>query len=213
MERKDWIGNETSVYAVLGASSHSAGTRAQDDYYATEPRAMELLLAEEEFAPVIWECACGEGHLSRVLEAHGYKVVSTDLVYRGYGEPEAVDFLNFDDGFLDAEGIILNVKGGFEGDIITNPPYKYALEFVEKALDLVEPGRKVAMFLKLQFLEGKGRKRFFLENPPRTVYVSSSRLGCAKNGDFEKMPSSAVAYAWFVWEKGFTGNPVIRWIN
>lgn len=167
---------------------------------------MELLLAEEEFAPVIWECACGEGHLSKVLETHGYKVVSTDLVYRGYGEPEAVDFLNVEVSFL-------NTKGGFEGDIITNPPYKYALEFMEKALSMVGSGKKVAMFLKLQFLEGKGRKRFFLENPPRTVYVSSSRLGCAKNGDFEKMPSSAVAYAWFVWEKGFAGNPAIRWIN
>ncbi|MCM1441144.1 MAG: class I SAM-dependent methyltransferase [Roseburia sp.] len=199
MQGKDWTGNRASVYAVLGASSHSAGARAQDDYYATEPRAMELLLAEEAFAPAVWECACGEGHLSRVLEAHGHKVVSTDLVYRGYGEPEPVDFLK--------------AEGGFDGDIITNPPYKYALEFVEKALGMVGPGRKVAMFLKLQFLEGKGRKWLFLESPPRTVYVSSSRLGCAKNGDFVRMPSSAVAYAWFVWEKGFAGDPAIRWIN
>lgn len=78
---------------------------------------------------------------------------------------------------------------------------------------MVEPGRKVAMFLKLQFLEGKRRKRLFLENPPKVVYVSSSRLGCAKNGDFAEMPSSAVAYAWFVWVKGFAGETVIRWIN
>lgn len=196
---KDWTGNGANVYAVLGASSHSADARAPDDYYATEPKAMELLLAEERFAPVVWECACGEGHLSRVLEAHGHEVVSTDLVYRGYGRQEAVDFLK--------------AEGGFDGDIITNPPYKYALEFVRKALRIVQPGRKVAMFLKLQFLEGKGGKRFFLENPPKTVYVSSSRLGCAKNGDFVKMPSSAVAYAWFVWEKGFAGELVIRWIN
>lgn len=196
---KDWTGNKNSIYSILGASSHSQTVRAQDDYYATEPKAMEILLEEETFAPHIWECACGGGHLSRVLEMHGYDVKSTDLVYRGYGKQEAVDFLK--------------VEGGFDGDIITNPPYKYALEFVEKALGMVKPGRKVAMFLKLQFLEGKGRKRFFLENPPKTVYVSSSRLGCAKNGDFVKMPSSAVAYAWFVWEKGFAGDPVIRWIN
>lgn len=196
---KDWTGNKNSIYSILGASSHSQTVRQQDDYYATEPKAMELLLAEEEFAPAVWECACGEGHLSKVLEAHGHGVVSTDLVYRGYGKREPVDFLK--------------TEGGFDGDIITNPPYKYALEFVEKALDMVKPGRKVAMFLKLQFLEGKGRKRFFLENPPKTVYVSSSRLGCARNGDFVKMPSSAVAYAWFVWEKGFAGNPVIKWIN
>lgn len=74
-------------------------------------------------------------------------------------------------------------------------------------------GRKVAMFLKLQFLEGKSRKQFFLENPPKAIYVSSSRLICAINGEFDKISSSAVAYAWFVWEKGFTGDPIIKWIN
>lgn len=159
---------------------------------------MELLLAEERFAPHIWECACG-GHLSRVLEQHGYDVLSTDLIYRGYGKPGTVDFLE--------------TEGCFDGDIITNPPYRFALEFVRKALQVVVPGRKVAMFLKLQFLEGKARKQFFLEHPPKTVYVSSSRLKCAMNGDFGSMPSSAVAYAWFVWEKGYTGDPIIKWIN
>jgi hypothetical protein len=101
----------------------------------------------------------------------------------------------------------------FNGDIITNPPYKYAQQFVERALENVKPGRKVAMFLKLTFLEGKARKQMFLNNPPKTVYVSSSRLLCAKNGDFENTKGSAVAYAWFVWEKGFKGDPVIKWIN
>ena len=133
------------------------------------------------------------------MEKHGYHVVSTDLVYRGFGFPEPVDFLQ--------------TNQLFDGDIITNPPYKYALDFVRKALDSVKPGRKVAMFLKLQFLEGKTRKQFFLDNPPRTVYVSASRLVCAINGEFGKISSSAVAYAWFVWEKGFSGDPVIKWIN
>lgn len=154
---KDWIGNQKSIYTTLGASNHSVSERQDDDYYATEPKAMELLLREEKFSPMIWECACGEGHLSKVLEANGYEVISTDLVYRGFGCKEPVDFLK-------------SPIQPFEGDIITNPPYKYALEFVEKALKLVMPGRKVAMFLKLQFLEGKRRKPFFLENPPKTVY-------------------------------------------
>lgn len=197
---KDWIGNRKSIYTPLGASNHTDSFRQPHDYYATDPDAMELLLKEERFAPVIWEPACGEGHLSKVLERSGYNVISTDLVYRGYGELDSVDFLE-------------TTKDDFEGDIITNPPYKYALEFCKKSLDTIKPGHKVAMFLKLQFLEGKGRKEFFLENPPKTVYVSSSRLVCALNGDFEKIKSSAVAYAWFVWEKGFHGNPVIKWIN
>lgn len=188
------------VFTTLGSSNHVPEEREAFDYYATDPKAVEMLLELEQFAPVIWEPACGEGHISKVLQAHGYKVISTDLVYRGFGDPEPLDFLK-------------DTLEDFEGDIITNPPYKYALEFVQKALDSVQPGKKVAMFLKLQFLEGKSRKQFFLHNPPKVVYVSSSRLICAMNGEFEKYPSSAVAYAWFVWEKGFKDDPIIKWIN
>lgn len=199
-ESKDWIGNQKSIYTTLGASNHTDKERQQHDYYATEPKAMELLLAEESFHSVIWECACGEGHLSKVLEEHGFEVISTDLIYRGFGDPEPLDFLK-------------DTLENFEGDIITNPPYKYALEFVEQALNSVQQGRKVAMFLKLTFLEGQKRKEFFLHNPPKTIYVSSSRLMCAMNGNFASISSSAAAYAWFVWEKGFNGDPIIKWIN
>ncbi len=69
------------------------------------------------------------------------------------------------------------------------------------------------MFLKLQFLEGKGRKVLFDRMELKTVYVSRSRIICAKNGNFESVTSSAVAYAWFQFQKGYKGNPVIRWIN
>lgn len=110
----------------------------------------------------------------------------------------------------------LKVKdsGFFKGDIITNPPYKHALEFCEKAIDVVTSGHKVAMFLRLQFLESKRRKAFFLKYPPQKVYVSSSRLHCGRNGDFESMKgNNAVAYAWFVWEKGYSGETILKWIN
>ena len=90
---KDWTGNDKSVHVVLGASNHSDGERQEHDYYATDPKAMELLLAEEQFSPTIWEPACGEGHLSKTLEGHGYSVFSTDLIYRGYGDPDPLDFL------------------------------------------------------------------------------------------------------------------------
>ena len=45
----------------------------------------------------------------------------------------------------------------WDGDILTNPPYKYAKEFIEHAMTIIPDGRKVFMFLKLQFLEGKAR--------------------------------------------------------
>lgn len=100
----------------------------------------------------------------------------------------------------------------FNGDILTNPPYKYAKEFVEKAIELTSG--KVIMFLKVQFLEGKARRKMFNKFPPKYIYVSSSRLCCAMNGDFEKYSkSNAVCYCWYVWEKAYTGEPIIRWFN
>lgn len=191
---------DINIFTVIGSSNHTNKERQPDDYYATEPKAMEVLLENESFSHTIWECACGGGHLSKVLEKHGYEVISTDLVYRGYGNPKPIDFLK-------------DTTENFDGDIITNPPYKYAIEFCKKALEVVKPGHKVAMFLKLLFLESKSRKQLFLNSPPKTVYVSSSRLACAMNGDFTKYNAKAIAYAWFVWEKGFTGNTVIKWVN
>lgn len=201
---KDWTGNQNSIYKVLGASNHTDKERETHDFYATEPKALELLLELETFSPNVWECACGQGHLSEVLKNHGYKVKSSDIVDRGYPGTEVIDFLKAskDDVKLDAPR-----------DIITNPPYKYAKEFVRHALDVSMDGTKVAMFLKVQFLEGKARKELFVKYPPKTIYVSSSRLICAMNGEFEKYPSSAVAYAWFVWEKGYKGNTIVRWFN
>ena len=193
------MAGSSKVFKTLGSSNHTADERAANDYYATDPQAVEMLLALESFAPLIWEPACGEGHISKVLTANGYEVISTDLIYRGYGEPEPMDFLT--ETFPD-----------FEGDIITNPPYSAGLEFVERALETVRPCGKVAMFLKVQFLEGKRRGELFAKTPPRTVYISRSRLACAKNGDFSHT-EKAIAYAWYVWEKGFTGDPVIKWFN
>ena len=83
--QKDWTGNHKSTFATLGASNHTDHEREQHDYYATEPKAAELLLEVEKFSPLIWECACGEGHLAKEFEKAGHTVYASDLVDRGYG--------------------------------------------------------------------------------------------------------------------------------
>lgn len=196
---KDWIGNANSIYKTLAASNHSEVEREENDFYATEPKAIELLLEKETFNNTVWECACGEGHLSKVLESKGHKVISSDLIDRGYGKG-GIDFLKHD-------------FKTFNGDIITNPPYKFATEFVYKAMDILQENRKLAMFLKIQFLESKERRKLFEKHPPKKIYVASSRLKCAIKGDFANVKSSAVCYAWFIWEKGYKGLPTIDWIN
>jgi hypothetical protein len=194
---KDWKGNGNSIFKNLGASNHVESEREENDYYATDPKAIEMLLQHERFNKWIWECACGEKHLSDVLVKHNYIVKNSDIVNRGNNV--VFDFLSSKNTYWD-------------GDIITNPPYKYATEFVYKALDIIPDNRKVAMFMKLLFCEGKERKKLFEQHPPRTIYVFSSRIKCAKNGDFESIKSSAVCYAWFVWEKGYKRETTIKWL-
>ena len=200
---KDWTGNKKSTFVTLGASNHSEHERENDDYYATDPKALEIFLNKIEKDGIklhknIWECACGEGHLSKVLESRGYKVWSTDLVDRGYGSGNT-DFLK-------------SIPDSWCGDVLTNPPYKYAKEFVEKALEVTRIGTYTVMFLKIQFLEGQRRRELFKRYPPKYVYVNSTRQICYINGDMSRKMSSASCYCWFVWQKGFDGEPVIRWI-
>jgi len=199
---RDWVGvGRAPVFKTLGASNHTEEEREQDDFYATDPIAADLLHSVEEFPGGIWECSAGMGHLSQRFEELGHKVISTDLIDRGYGQG-GVDFLKVDKSLLP--------------NIVTNPPYKFAQEFVEHGINILPIGGKLALFLKLQFLEGKARKEMFMRYPPHTVYVCSGRVLCAKNGDFERMKAgggSAVAYCWYVWRRGEHNSPIIKWIN
>lgn len=191
--------NNKKVFSTIGASNHSTHERQKDDYYATDPKcAIDLLNLLPDLADQIWEPACGEGHLSKAFESAGKVVYSTDLIDRGYGLG-GYDFLFYNN-------LIWN------GDIITNPPYKLAQEFIEQSLKAIHKGRYVCMFLKLTFLESKERKKLFLDYPPKFVYVYSTRQKCAINGDFENTGSSAIAYAWYIWQKGFQGETILKWI-
>ena len=200
---KDWTGNKKTTFVMLGSSNHSEKLRERNDFYATDPHALEIFLdrLEEDGVKLhtdIWECACGEGHLSKVLDSRGYKVWSTDLIDRGYGTGNT-DFLK-------------SIEDEWHGDILTNPPYKYAKEFVEKSLEITRTGCYTIMFLKIQFLEGQARKEMFKRYPPKYIYVNSTRQMCAMNGDFEKYKATAICYCWYVWEKGFNGETTVRWI-
>ena len=206
MTNKDWTGNSVAYAKTLGASSHASYEREQHDYYATEPKAVRLFLEIEKFDGKIWECACGEGSLSEEMKRLGYDVYSSDLVDRGYGEQ--FDFLSGN-----MSNYLSETNKTIDMNIITNPPYKYANDFIVKALSIMKEGKKLALFLPIRYLEGKARKKIFKENPPKIIYVSSSRLICAINGEFHKQKGSAVSYAWFVWDKEYDGKPTIEWIK
>jgi len=195
---KEWTGNSKATWSTVGASNHSDRERANNDFYATHPANVDALLKHEKFSETIWEPACGQGHISKRLEERGHHVFSTDLYNRGYGTP-GIDFL------------MTREMPSRATDIITNPPYKWALDFAKHGYELLENDHKMALFLRLQFLESKERYGFFVKAPPRHIYVFSYRAKCGVNGVFEAK-ASAVCYAWFVWEKGYKGDPIIKWI-
>lgn len=192
--------------ALMLAVNHNS-KREENDFYATDSYAIVKMadkLKEIGISKKVWECACGNGCLSKPLKKLGYEVLSTDLVDRGYGEVE--DFLSSD--------------RHFEGDIVTNPPFKIAPEFIEKSMQLLSNGHKAMFLLKIQFLETPKRAKLFERCGLKEVVVNSERICCAMNGDFDlyfkkknnKYIGGTQLYAWFVFEKGYKGNATISFV-
>lgn len=180
-----------TAHSIVGYSQ----SRAEQDFYPTPEYVTEDLLQHEYFTGSIWEPACGNGAMSRVLENWHKQgpVISSDLIDRGYGEV-GIDFLS---------------THRKVGNIITNPPFLLAEKFVYHALECVE--YKVCMFLKLAFLEGVSRRKMFQTTPLEKVLVYSKRVSLQKNGT-GKTGSGMIAFAWFVWNHEYHNEPIIRWI-
>lgn len=182
-----------ALYLTLGASNHSTADRQPEDLYCTHPAAVRELLKLETFSEKVWEPCDGLGHISDVLAERGLEVRRSDLYTRG----RAIEQLD-----------LLSCNTPWDGDIVTNPPYSAATAFVRKSLELLHPGAKVAMWLRILYLESAERKRLFAEHPPIRVWISSRRIPCGKEGKFG---ASAQGYAWFVWEKGYSGSTTLGW--
>jgi len=153
------------------------------DFFPTPRWATFALADNEKFHGDIWECACGDGAMSRVFEEAGSTVISTDLFDRGYGE-SGHDFL---------------LPSRYADNIITNPPYNCAEGFVASGVKHAK--RKFALLLRLAFLEGANRANtIFTDTPPSRVWVFSERITFYPSGVRPK-GSGTTAYAWFVWDK------------
>ena len=128
----------SSALAYVGHNKD--GDREKNDFYPTPENATESLLDRQKFDGDIWECACGDGAMSKVMESYRYNVLSTDLIDRGYGQ-SGIDFL------LETQKV---------DNIVTNPPFSLAMEFTLKALELAR--NKVVMLSKVSYLEGLERR-------------------------------------------------------
>jgi hypothetical protein len=201
----------TAQKAAFGAGQRR-GAIAEDDpeHFPTHWGATLALLSVETFQGPIWEPACGDGALCEELARGGYEVVATTLHDYGYGDAGR-DFL------LEWQPLAPNVA--------TNPPFAWAQEFIERALMLTRPPpganatRKVAMLLRLAFLEGRERGRWFKELRAQgqglaRVWVMSARIPFTKGeraADDHK--GGPLAFAWFVFEHGHTGPAVTDFLD
>lgn len=189
------------------AGMSTTRNRVENDFYATPFDTTKAILDKEKLVGSILEPACGQGHISKILKEYypHNEILSTDLELRedkfNCNIQGGIDFLTYS----------FNRK--FD-NVITNPPFKLAKEFIERGLEIAND--KVIMFAKIQLLEGQDRKQMFLNTPLKTVYVFSKRQNPLRNGaelDEKGKPwSSTMCFAWFVWKQGYEGEPVIRWI-
>lgn len=164
------------------------------DFFPTPAWATHALIDNERFEGDIWECACGDGSMSRVLEKTGCKVDSSDLFERGYGE-SGVDFVT---------------ANRAASNIVTNPPFNSAEGFV--ASGIRNSKSKFALLLRLAFLEGANRANtIFSKSPPSRVWVFSERVTFYPAGAAVKS-SGTTAYAWFVWDKSALGTE-LKWFK
>jgi hypothetical protein len=173
------------------------------DLYETPPAAVRALLDVEPVSGTIWEPACGPGSIVRILREAGHRVVATDLAH--YGCPDSRGGIDF---------LLQSSAPDNATTILTNPPFMQADEFVRKALQLVP---RVMMLLRLAFLESQGRSDILDGGQLARVYPFRNRLPMMhRDGWTGPFATSAMAFAWLVWEREHHGPATlsrISWTN
>lgn len=165
------------------------------DFFPTPGWATFALIDNEALNGEIWESACGNGAMSKVLAQTDQTISSSDLYDRGYGDI-GVDFL---------------APRRRVANIVTNPPYNAAEGFVASGLKAAD--RKFALLLRLAFLEGANRQRsIFSKHPPNRVWVFSERITFYPAGAVQK-GTGTTAYAWFVWDKDASSGTELKWFK
>ena len=193
------------------AGGNPVNPRVDHDFYATDPKAVYMLLNSYHIkGNTVLEPCVGAGHIANAIENYYFlekddlTVTGIDIVDRGYKNTIISDFLLYEtDKKYDC--------------IITNPPYSLAQEFIEKGMNLLADSGQMIMFLKLQFLEGIKRREFFEKYPPKYIYVFRNRMATWNNGNEVdpkngKKWSTTMCHAWFIWEKNSNTEPLIRWL-
>jgi hypothetical protein len=182
--------------AQAGTHTHAA---RQNDCYETPACAVEALLRIESLPRLVWEPACGPGAMVKVLRDHGHEVAASDIIDYGW-DHEVKDFFKYGSDVADYSSVI-----------VTNPPYQLAEKFVRKALEL---SPLVILLLRLAFLESVRRTDILEKSGLARIHVFRNRLPMMHRKGWDgPRASSAMPFAWFVWERGYEGPTTIDRIS
>jgi hypothetical protein len=180
------------------SGSHTFAERG-DDLYETPPCATEALLRVEQLPVQVWEPAAGRGAIVNVLRARGHTVATNDIVDYGFPLDSVADFLT-----------VTQAPAGVDC-VLTNPPFQIIGKFVIHALDLAP---RVIMLARLAFLETQRRTEILERRGLARVHVFRNRLPMMhRDGWTGPRASSAVAFAWFVWDRSHVGPTSIDRIS
>jgi hypothetical protein len=169
------------------------------DLYETPPTAVQALQHREQIPRCVWEPAAGRGAIVQVLREAGHAVIASDII--DYGFP-----LHFTRDFLTMTKVPVGTQ-----TVLTNPPYQLATKFVAHALWLCP---SVIMLLRLAFLESERRSSLLDRGQLVRVHVFKNRLPMMhRDGWTGPRASSAIPFAWFVFDRDHRGPATIDRIS
>lgn len=177
--------------STIGVSKYE---RAPLDFYPTPREVTEAILP---YIPreTIWEPACGDGAIAKVLSESGFAVCTSDIKDYGYEKFG---------GELDFLGAREDTHTPFKHCIVTNPPYDLSREFVQKALDLECVTR--AFFLLRHEWDAPAKSLPLVTHPSfKTKYVLRKRPRWIEG----TKTAPRFPYAWYEWDKAHTGPPTM----
>lgn len=180
---------------TTGNSRHSGYERSANDWYVEPPWAVEALLDVEKFDGITYDPACGGGTIPKVFRDRNLQCEGSDLVDRGFGFKKA-DYLD-------------PLMNPHSENIVTNPPFNLAEQFVLKAL---QRNNKVAILQRLAWLESAKRRMFFESTPLARVWVFARRVSMPPGGTDINQKGGSIPFAWFVWDYCHKGPPILGWL-
>lgn len=198
------MNTKEDIYRILGSSNHSESERVKDDFYATPKIAVDKLFLELEklninLPKIIIEPSVGTGSIAIPFCKKGYSIIGFDIIDRGFPNTNIADWLTVSRPEIDNLAIVANF------------PYNKIQEHTEHSLSVLKDGEYLIELAKIQFLEGKARRKMFNKNPPKYVLVFSERIKCLANGE-NTGGSSAICFCWYIFQKGFKGMPQVDWL-